>query len=54
MDEVDEMILIISRIVGVAIAFLIIIPVFHFILGINIREFFATIAQPVFSAAASR
>ena len=50
----EEMVRIVSRLIGVAIAMLVITIVFRMALGIDLREFFSTIAQPAFVAAASR
>jgi len=49
-DEVDEMVRVIARVIGVAIALLIIIPIFQRILGINIREFMYSLAPAMFQA----
>jgi len=49
-DEVDEMVRVIARVIGVAIALLIIIPVFQRILGINVREFMYSLAPAIFQA----
>jgi len=53
-DEVDEMVRIVARLAGVAIGLLIIIPVFKAVLNIDVREFFASIAEPTFTSAVAR
>jgi len=50
LDEVDEMVRVIARVVAVAIALLIIIPVFQKVLNINVREFMYSIAPAIFQA----
>jgi len=54
MEGEDELVRTVSRLCGVAIALLIIIPIFNYFLNIDYREFFATVAQPVFVAAVER
>jgi len=50
----DEKVRIVSRMCGVAISMLVIIMVFRMVLGIDLHDFFSSIAQPAFVAAASR
>jgi len=51
LSEVDEMTRLIARICGVAIALLIIIPIFNWVLGIDVQEFFSTVARDTFTTA---
>jgi len=48
------MVRIVARLAGVAIALLIIIPIFKCILDIDVREFFTTVAEPTFTSAVAR
>jgi len=53
-SEVDEMVRIVARLSGVAIALLIIIPIFKWVLDIDVREFFSAVAEPTFTSAVAR
>lgn len=53
-ETVYEMVRVVSRLCGVAIALLIIIPLFNAVLGIDYRSFFEMAGVECFRAAAMR
>jgi len=50
----DEIVKIVERLCGVAIALLFILPIFNVLLGIDYRDFFETAGIEIFKAVASK
>jgi len=53
-DELDEMVRVVARLIGAAIALLIIIPIFSKLFNISVRELFTAIVVPVMQTTAAR